>query len=77
MRQADIKRMERAVIELEKAINNLDVVAENLWRDTGKTRYMRGRTYRSLVMEASLGITEERQNLNWLVEAIKETGYVE
>lgn len=72
MRQADIKRMERALQEVEKATHLLGFVEDHLWNNGKENKRIGERTEYGLVKEARAGLWFEKMNLRYKLEAIKE-----
>lgn len=72
MRQADIKRLERALQEVEKATHHLGYVEEHLWNNGKVNKRIGERTEYSVVKEAREGLWLEKMNLRYKLSAIKE-----
>lgn len=72
MKQADIKRLERAYALLGKAFYNIKLVEEHLWQPYSNNERIGDRTELSIVREVAHGVFEEMSNLLYKLSAIKE-----
>lgn len=72
MKQADIKRLERAYALLDKAFGNIKLVEEHLWQPYSLNERIGDRTELSIVREVADGVFEDMQYLEHKLSAIKE-----